>query len=211
MGHDAPGLFEQFNRPALLPLPSAVYEYTDWKRCRKEPAKIPSAKLMESWWRGASTTTARSSSTSTRCRSSCCAGSRGEDHREDRGNLPPRQAGGRAPAQPAAASANDGGRPHAKLASTLPRLDARADPARGRHGRPAGRPCWPTRASSWCQTSMGALAARTASGSTAVTRAVNPARKTLAPRGPPWDGAGAWTRGRGGAGAAACQCCARAG
>jgi transposase len=27
-------LFEQFDRPALLPLPSAAYEYADWKRCR---------------------------------------------------------------------------------------------------------------------------------------------------------------------------------
>ncbi len=27
-------LFEQFDRPALLPLPPTVYEYADWKRCR---------------------------------------------------------------------------------------------------------------------------------------------------------------------------------
>jgi transposase len=27
-------LFEQFDRPALLPLPSTAYEYADWKRCR---------------------------------------------------------------------------------------------------------------------------------------------------------------------------------
>jgi transposase len=27
-------LFEQFDRPALLPLPPTAYEYADWKRCR---------------------------------------------------------------------------------------------------------------------------------------------------------------------------------
>ena len=27
-------LFEQFDRPALLPLPPVAYEYADWKRCR---------------------------------------------------------------------------------------------------------------------------------------------------------------------------------
>src|SRR6195952_444128 len=27
-------LFEKFDRPALLPLPPAAYEYADWKRCR---------------------------------------------------------------------------------------------------------------------------------------------------------------------------------
>jgi transposase len=27
-------LFERFDRPALLPLPQAAYEYADWKRCR---------------------------------------------------------------------------------------------------------------------------------------------------------------------------------
>jgi transposase len=28
------GLFDQFDRPALLPLPPTAYEYADWKRCR---------------------------------------------------------------------------------------------------------------------------------------------------------------------------------
>jgi hypothetical protein len=27
-------LFEQFDRPALLPLPPTAYDYADWKRCR---------------------------------------------------------------------------------------------------------------------------------------------------------------------------------
>lgn len=74
----------------------------------------------------------------------------------------------------------------------------------------ASAPCWPTRVSSWGQSSTGVFASCTASGSTAVIRAANPARKTPARPRTSWDGADAWTRKRNVDGAAVCSRCARA-
>src|SRR3984885_1542425 len=51
-------------------------------------------------------------------------GKRGAYHRQQRGDLPPRQAGGHTPTQPAPVSTQHGGRAHAKLTPALPRLDA---------------------------------------------------------------------------------------
>ena len=34
LGTTRRALFEQFDRPALLPLPAAAYEYAEWRRCR---------------------------------------------------------------------------------------------------------------------------------------------------------------------------------
>ena len=58
-------------------------------------------------------------------------GGRSADQRQDRGDLPPRQAGRRSPAQPSPTSAEHGSRPHAEFAPALSRLDTRANPARG--------------------------------------------------------------------------------
>ena len=101
-------LFEQFDRPALLPLPPTPYEYAEWKRCRvnldyhveiaKHFYSVPFQLLR--------------------------AGGRGADHRQDGGDLPSRQAGRRPSAQPAAASADHGAGAHAEFAPALSRLDA---------------------------------------------------------------------------------------
>jgi len=34
LGTTRRALFEQFDRPALLPLPTVAYEYAEWRRCR---------------------------------------------------------------------------------------------------------------------------------------------------------------------------------
>jgi len=56
LGASRRALFEELERSALKPLPAEPYVFAEWKECRV-----------------GSTTTSRSRSTTTRCRTSCCA------------------------------------------------------------------------------------------------------------------------------------------
>ena len=112
-------LYEQLDRPALRELPPTPYEYADLEALPGEP-RLP-RRDRQALLFGAVPAAPRRG--------------RGAHHGEDGGDLPPRQAGGDASAQPAPVSADHARRPHAEFAPALPRLDARTDPARGRSDR----------------------------------------------------------------------------
>ena len=101
-------LFEQLDRPALL---RAAADALRIRRLEALPGKprLPH-RDRQAFLFGAVPVAAR--------------GSGGADHGEDGGDLPARQAGGDASAQPAPASADHAGRTHAEFAPALPRLDA---------------------------------------------------------------------------------------
>jgi len=101
-------LFEQIDRPALLPLPPAPYEYAEWKRVPRQP-RLP-CRDRQALLLGAVP--------------AATAGGGRADHREDGGDLPSRQAGGRPSAQPATAPTEHGAGAYAELAPALSRLDA---------------------------------------------------------------------------------------
>jgi hypothetical protein len=100
-------LFDEVDRPALLPLPDEPYEYAEWKRCRGQSRL--SCRDREALLQ--------------RPAQSRPPGGRRADHRTHRRDFPARQARGVASAQHSAASPDHGRRAYAKLASALPRLD----------------------------------------------------------------------------------------
>jgi transposase len=117
-------LYEQLDKPALLPLPAERYEYAEWKRCRvgldyhveiaKHWYSVPYPLLRHEVYARITLATVEI--------------------------FPPRQARRQPSAQQSAASSHHGRRAHAERAPAIPRLDARAHPARGgQHRRGHGR------------------------------------------------------------------------
>ena len=114
LGASRRALFEDLEQSALKPLPAEPYVFAEWKQCRVG---------------------LDSTSTTTRCRTSCCARRCGRaSPRADR-SLPPRQARCRACAVIGEPQAYDGARAHAVEPSALCRLDAGAPAPAGRCDR----------------------------------------------------------------------------